>query len=204
MGFYDTHILPHVIQMGMRQEMLTPIRKRLAEAAEGRVLEIGVGGGLNLPLYSGRVTTVVGLDTSRPLLSLARQSAATARMPVDLREATAEAIPIESGTIDSVVSTWTLCSIPDIARALAEARRVLAPGGRLLFGEHGLAPDARVRRWQHRLTPIWIRIAGGCHLDRDIRTLIEGAGFTIERLENGYLPGPRPMTFMYEGVARPA
>ena len=126
MGFYDTHVLPHVIQMGMRQEMLKPIRTRLAGAAEGRVLEIGVGGGLNLPLYSDRVTRVVGLDTSRPLLSIARESASAARVTVDLREGTAEEIPIESGAIDSVVSTWTLCSIPDVARARRGAARARA------------------------------------------------------------------------------
>jgi ubiquinone/menaquinone biosynthesis C-methylase UbiE len=202
MSFYDERILPHVIQLGMRQEMLMPIRRRLANAAEGRVLEIGVGAGLNLPLYSSRVTSVVGLDTSRPLLSRARRSAATLPMPVALQEGTAEAIPLADAAVDTVVSTWTLCSIPDAHRALTEARRVLVSGGRLLFGEHGLAPDAGVRRWQHRLTPLWKRIAGGCHLDRDIRALIEGAGFAMERLDVRYLPGPRPMTFMYEGQAR--
>jgi ubiquinone/menaquinone biosynthesis C-methylase UbiE len=202
MGLYDTHILPHVIQMGMRQETLLPIRRRLAAAAEGRVLELGVGSGLNLELYSNRVTAVIGIDTSRALLAMARRAAATSATTVELREGSAETIPIDTGAIDTVVSTWTLCSIADVSRALSEARRVMAPGGRLLFGEHGLAPDAGVRCWQHRLTPLWKRFAGGCHLDRDIGGLIESAGFAIERLEAGYLPGPRPMMFIYEGSAR--
>ena len=203
MGFYDDRILPHVIQLGMRQEMLRPIRRRLATAAEGRVLEIGVGSGLNLPLYTSRVSEITGIDPSRRLLEIARGAAGDARMPVHLRDGSAEALPVDDGSMDTVVSTWTLCSIADVKRALSEARRVLGPGGRLLFAEHGLAPDAGVRRWQHRLTPVWKRLVGGCHLDRDIRGLIEQSGFAIERLETGYIPGPRLMTFMYEGSARP-
>jgi ubiquinone/menaquinone biosynthesis C-methylase UbiE len=203
MSFYETHILPHVIQVGMRQEMLRPIRKRLTQAAEGRVLEIGVGGGLNLPLYTNRVSSVLAIDPSPAMLAIAREAVGQATVPIALEKGSAEAIPAEAASVDTVLSTWTLCSIPDAARALADTRRVLKPGGRLLFGEHGLAPDARVRRWQHRLTPLWRRLAGGCHLDRDIRALLEDAGFAIERLNVGYLPGPRPMTFMYEGSARP-
>jgi ubiquinone/menaquinone biosynthesis C-methylase UbiE len=201
MGFYDTHILPHIIQMAMRQEILLPIRKRLAGEAEGRVLEIGVGSGLNLPLYSTRVSSVIGIDPSPELLAMARRAAVGARVPVELRDGSAESIPLDASSVDTVLSTWTLCSIHDVTRALEEARRVLTPGGRLLFGEHGLAPDAGVRRWQHRLTPVWKRFAGGCHLDRDIRALIEGGGFAIESLDVGYLPGPRPMTFIYQGSA---
>jgi ubiquinone/menaquinone biosynthesis C-methylase UbiE len=203
MAFYNDRILPHLIQIGMKQEMLAPIRERLAGAAEGRVLEIGVGAGLNLPRYTNRVTGVVAIDSAPVMLAMARGAAALAAVPVALAIGSAEAIPADSASADTVLSTWTLCSIPDVTRALGEARRVLKAGGRLLFAEHGLAPDANVRRWQHRLTPIWKRVAGGCHLDRDIRALVERAGFAIERLEVGYLPGPRPMTFMYEGSARP-
>jgi ubiquinone/menaquinone biosynthesis C-methylase UbiE len=203
MGFYDNRILPHLIQLGMKQEVLRPIRQRLAGAAEGRVIEIGVGAGLNLPLYTNRVTAVMAIDPSPAMLAMARDAVAKATVPVELGAGSAESIPADDASVDTVLSTWTLCSIPDVTRALAEARRVLKPGGRLLFGEHGLAPDASVRRWQHRLTPIWKRCAGGCHLDRDIRALVEDAGLAIEHLDAGYLPGPRPMTFMYEGSARP-
>ena len=203
MGIYNDRILPHLIQLGMKQEMLRPIRQRLAGAAEGRVIEIGVGAGLNLPLYTSRVTGVTAIDPSPAMLAMARNSAATAKVPVEFEIGSAESIPAEDASADTMLSTWTLCSIPDVTRALAEARRVLKPGGRLLFGEHGLAPDASVRRWQHRVTPIWKLCAGGCHLDRDIRALVENAGFAIEHLRAGYLPGPRPLTFMYEGAARP-
>jgi ubiquinone/menaquinone biosynthesis C-methylase UbiE len=132
------------------------------------------------------------------------REAADSGVPVRFLEASAETIPLDDGTIDTVVTTWTLCSIPQAASALGEMRRVLRPGGRLLFAEHGLAPSASVRWWQDRLTPAWQRISGGCHLNRPISSLIEGAGFRIERIETGYIPGPKPMTFMYEGSARPA
>lgn len=121
-----------------------------------------------------------------------------------LLEASGEAIQVDDQSIDTVVTTWTLCTIPDVRAALAEMRRVLQPSGRLLFVEHGLAPEAKVRRWQDRLTPVWKRIGGGCHLNRPIRELIAGAGFRIEQIETGYMQGPKPMTFMYEGTARPA
>jgi SAM-dependent methyltransferase len=124
-------------------------------------------------------------------------------MPVTFLEASAEAIPLEQHSVDTVVTTWTLCSIPQATTALAEMRRVLRPGGKLLFVEHGLAPDASVRRWQDLMTPIWRSCAGGCHLNRPISSMIEAAGFRIDHIETGYIPGPRPMTFMYEGSARP-
>jgi ubiquinone/menaquinone biosynthesis C-methylase UbiE len=124
-------------------------------------------------------------------------------MPVNFLEASAEAIPLDRHSVDTIVTTWTLCSIPQAVIALAEMRRVLRPGGKLLFAEHGQAPDAGVRRWQDRLTPVWRRIGGGCHLNRPIRSMIEGAGFRIDRIETGYIPGPKPMSFMYEGSAWP-
>ena len=124
--------------------------------------------------------------------------------PVDLIEGSAEKIPLETATVDTVVTTWTLCTIPDVNRALLEMRRVLKPGGRLLFVEHGRAPDPNVVWWQDWLTPIWWRVGGGCHLNRAIASLIEGAGFRLERLKTGYMRGPKPMTFMYEGSARPS
>ena len=167
------------------------------------MLEIGVGSGLNLPFYSEAATHVIGLDPSPKLLSLAREAAAGAGASTELLEGSAEAIPLDDRSIDTVVTTWTLCSIPNVTRALSEVRRVLKPDGVLLFVEHGRSPDARVGRWQDWLTPIWKRIGGGCHLNRPIRTLVEGAGFRIEQIETGYAEGPKPMTFMSEGRARP-
>lgn len=204
MSFYQRHILPHLLHFAMNQTALVPFRQRVIGAAEGRVLEIGIGSGLNLPLYGPHVGTVIGLDPSPALLRMADTRAAVAPVPVELLEASAEAVPLDSGSIDTVVTTWTLCTIPDAARALAEMRRVLKPGGALLFVEQGRAPEASVARWQDRLDPMWRRLAGGCHLNRKIDDLIAGAGFRIDALANTCLPGPRTHTFLYEGRARPA
>jgi ubiquinone/menaquinone biosynthesis C-methylase UbiE len=203
MSFYGDRILPHLIEMSMRQEHFAPYRRRTVGEARGRVLEIGVGSGLNLPFYAAG-TQVTGIDPSARLLSMAREAATDRSKAVELIEGTAEAIPLPEGTVDTVVTTWTLCSIPDHAKALSEVRRVLKPGGRLLFAEHGLAPEPGVVRWQDRLTPIWRRIGGGCHLNRPIDRLIASAGFEITALSTGYMKGPKPMTFMYEGHARRA
>jgi ubiquinone/menaquinone biosynthesis C-methylase UbiE len=135
---------------------------------------------------------------------MARSAAKASAGPVTFIEGSAETIPLGNHSVDTVVTTWTLCSIPGAATALSEMRRVLKPGGRLLFVEHGLAPDEAVRKWQGWLTPAWKRLSGGCHLNRPIRTMIEDAGFHLHHLETGYMPGPKPMTFMYEGAARPA
>jgi ubiquinone/menaquinone biosynthesis C-methylase UbiE len=202
MGFYQDQIVPLLINLSMRQKNLVAYRDRIVPAATGRVLEIGIGSGLNLPLYSPSVQHVIGLDPSPRLLEMAR-GAQRRNLPVDFIEGSAEGIPLEKASIDTVVTTWTLCSIPDADRALREMHRVLKPAGRLLFVEHGRAPDPNVVWWQDRLTPIWKRLGGGCHLNRAIGSLIEGAGFQFERLETGYMRGPKPMAFMYEGSARP-
>jgi ubiquinone/menaquinone biosynthesis C-methylase UbiE len=186
----------------MRQAVLTACRGRIVTRAEGRVLELGIGSGLNLEYYGPRVTTVIGLDRSAEMLAKARATASRGCRPVTLIEGSGEAIPLADSSVDTVVTTWTLCSIPDVARALGEARRTLRPGGQLLFVEHGRSPDARVTRWQDRLTPLWRRLAGGCHLNRPIRELVETAGFQIEEIEIGYLEGPKVLTFTYEGRAR--
>jgi SAM-dependent methyltransferase len=186
----------------MRQSSFTEYRQRLVPDADGRVLEIGSGSGLNLPFYSERANQVLGLDSSKTLLSWARKSASPTHAVMWL-QASAEAIPLDDASVDTVLTTWTLCSIPDVAGALKEVRRVLKPSGRLLFVEHGRAQDANVSVWQDRLTPLWKRVAGGCHLNRAIDRLIEASGFQIERLATGYMKGPRSMTFMYEGCARP-
>lgn len=201
MGFYSDVILPRICDLAMRNKQLRPYRERVIGAAEGRVIEIGVGSGLNLPFYRPAAKEVLALEPSPKLIAMARQVHDPA-MPVNFIEASAEAIPLEDRSVDTVVTTWTLCSIPDAAMALAEMRRVLRPNGRLLFVEHGMAPDKNVRRWQDWLTPAWKRISGGCHLNRPISAMIEGAGFRIDRVETGYMPGPKAMTFMYEGSAR--
>ncbi len=203
MGFYQDQIVPLLINLAMRNKDLETYRRRIVPQAEGRVLEIGIGSGLNLPFYSSSMRQVIGLEPSSKLVGMTRRMARSVSRPVELIEGTAEDIPVETAAIDTVITTWTLCSIPDAARALGEMRRVLKPGGRLLFVEHGRAPDRNVEWWQDRLTPGWKRIAGGCHLNRAITGLIEAAGFHLERCDNGYMRGPRPMTFMYEGSARP-
>jgi ubiquinone/menaquinone biosynthesis C-methylase UbiE len=202
MGFYHDHIVPHLVNLAMRNRLLKAYRERTVSRAEGRVLEIGIGSGMNLPFYTDRATEILGLEPHPKLLEMALQKSHRDR--TRLIEGSAESIPLVSASIDAVVTTWTLCTIPDIARALSEIRRVLSPGGQLLLVEHGLAPDERVRKWQHRLTPLWKRLAGGCHLDRPILELVKSAGFRMNHLETGYMQGPKPMIFMYEGVASPS
>jgi ubiquinone/menaquinone biosynthesis C-methylase UbiE len=202
MGFYQDQIVPLLINLTMRRRDLAAYRSRVIPAADGRVLEIGIGSGFNLPFYSRDVEHLIGLDPSPKLLSMARRNLRPNTPSVELVEGSAEAIPLESNSVDTVVTTWTLCSIPDAARALREMHRVLRPTGRLLFIEHGRAPEANVRWWQDRLTPAWKRIGGGCHLNRAIQTLIEDAAFRFDRFETGYMRGPKPLTFMYEGTAR--
>lgn len=203
MNLYERHIVPYLVHLAMRQERLERYRRRVVPAAKGRVLEIGVGSGINFRFYADDTTSIVGIDPSAKLLTMAQSTAKTTRSSVDLIEGSAEALPLDDKSVDTVVSTWTLCSIPDVRRALSEMRRVLRPGGRLLFVEHGEAPEEKVSRWQHRLTPIWKRLAGGCHLDRPIKAVIAEAGFEIDRLETGYMEGPKLMTFLYEGSAHP-
>jgi ubiquinone/menaquinone biosynthesis C-methylase UbiE len=203
MGFYQNQIVPILTDLGMRQRNLAAYRSRVVPPADGRVLEIGVGSGLNLPFYSPNVRYLIGLDPSPKLLSMARRNSSPNSIPIELIEGSAEAIPLEKGSVDTVVTTWTLCSIPNAEHALLEMRRVLKPAGRLLFVEHGRAPQPNVCWWQDRLTPIWKRLGGGCHLNRAIKILIEDAGFQFDRIDTGYMRGPKPMTFMYEGSAQP-
>jgi ubiquinone/menaquinone biosynthesis C-methylase UbiE len=202
MGFYNEVIVPRLCDLAMRNGYLVPYRERVIGAAEGRVIEIGIGSGKNLPFYRPPVQQVLGLEPAPALIAMARR-APHPGMPVHFIEGSAEAIPLDDHSVDTVVTTWTLCSIPQAATALAEMRRVLRPSGKLLFAEHGLAPDKNVRRWQNWLTPAWKRLGGGCHLNRPIRSMIEDSGFQLDRIATGYMPGPKPMTFMYEGSARP-
>lgn len=204
MGFYRDCIVPHLVHLSMRSDRLLPYRARVTSAAEGRVLEIGIGSGLNLPHYPAGVGEVIGLEPSARLLARARRTCEGAACPVILFEGTAEAIPLDGASVDTVVTAWTLCTIPEAALALREMRRVLRPGGQLLFVEHGQAPDESVRQWQDRLNPMWRRIAGGCQLNRPIRSLIESGGFRISQIETAYAEGPKPMAYFYEGRALPA
>ena len=203
MGFYQEQVLPWLVHLSMRQRRLAPYRSRVVSSATGRVLEVGIGSGLNLPFYGNTVAEIIGLEPSPKLLDMAAAAPRKSQIPLWLIEGTAEAIPIEEKSVDAVVTTWTMCSIPEIQSALHETRRVLRPDGHLLFVEHGRAPEPGVRWWQDHLTPAWKHLSGGCHLNRAIEELIESAGFRIERLDRGYMQGPKLMTFMYEGSARP-
>ncbi|PKA44570.1 class I SAM-dependent methyltransferase (plasmid) [Rhizobium sullae] len=203
MSFYNDVILPRLCHLSMRNKRLVPYRERVIGGAQGCILEIGVGSGMNLPFYGYGVHEILALDPAAQLIDMAREAPYRRELPVRFLAASAEEIPLEDQSVDTVVTTWTLCTIPKAGAALSEMRRVLRPSGRLLFVEHGLAPDESVRRWQNWLTPAWRRISGGCHLNRPIRAMIEAGGFRLDRLQTGYMPGPKPMTYMYEGSARP-
>lgn len=203
MGLYSDVIVPRLIHRIMADKVLLPLRRRVVRAAGGRVLEIGIGAGPNLPLYGREVVDLQAVDPSSYLLAQARRVASWLPFPVRLLEQSAEHLPLADASIDSVVVTWSLCSIPDPMATLREAHRVLVPGGRVHFVEHGLAASPYLSRWQRRLTPVWHRLAGGCRLDRRIDRLLERAGFTLDELETGHLiPGPRLLTYHYRGVAR--
>ncbi len=201
MDFYERWILPPLLDLVMRRKDLTKYRRAAVATARGRVLEIGVGSGLNFRLYGKQVEFVYGIDPSARLLSIARRRATASGVPVELLLGSATAIPLADNAVDTVVMTWTLCSIPDPLAALREMRRVLKPDGNLCFVEHGLSPEPGVERWQRRLTPPWRRIAGGCHLDRKMDDLIRQAGFNLTNLQAEYAPGPRTMSYMYQGCA---
>lgn len=202
MGFYNRHVLPHLIDCTCSLGNVMRARSQIVPRARGRVLEIGIGSGLNLAFYDpAKVTHVFGVDPSAELQAKARRRAAQITIPVDTVPLVIEQIGAADASFDTIVVTFTLCTIPEPVPALREMRRILKPGGQLLFCEHGTAPDASVRRWQDRLTPYWKPLAGGCHLNRDIPALIEAGGFRIEVLDARYLPGPRPMTYIYSGVA---
>jgi ubiquinone/menaquinone biosynthesis C-methylase UbiE len=203
MGLYAKHILPHLTDLVMRNKETARLRAAWIPHARGEVLEIGIGSGLNLPFYSSEVQRIYGVDPSIELQRIARQRATAGLEKVEFLTQSAEApLPLASASIDTVVVTWTVCSIPNPAKALQEMKRVLKASGRLIFLEHGRAPDPAVAVWQDRLTPIWKRIAGGCHLNRRIDELIMEAGFQLSDLKTCYLAGPRPMTYTYQGVAQ--
>ena len=204
MGFWDRHIVPCMIEVGMRQPDLMAYRARLVPRAAGRVLEIGVGSGHNLSFYGPAVERVTALDLSPELLAKAEPRAAAAPVPVELIEASAQDIPLASASQDTVLLTWTLCSIAEPARALREIRRVLKPGGALLFVEHGLSPEPGVARWQHRINPVWRRLAGGCNINRPTASMVRDAGFALGDVAEGYANKFKIAAWMTEGSARNA
>lgn len=202
MNWYDRVVLPYMIDMACDLPMVQKQRRQLLPQAQGRVLEVGMGTGRNLPFYDrSRVTRLV--DPAMQMHRLALKRSQKAGIEVELMGLSAEQLPTADASFDTVVCTYTLCSIPDAVQALREMRRVLVPGGQLLFCEHGRAPDASVRWWQDRLPPLWGPLAGGCQLGRDIPELLVEAGFAADT-QSAYLPGPRPMTFHDWGQAKAA
>lgn len=202
MGFYRKFVVPHLVNFAMDNKDAARCRSGIVPQARGRVVEIGIGSGLNLSFYSDQVTEVSGVDPSRELLEMARQRTNSVSFPVELINASAEELPLESDSADTVLMTWTLCSIPDPARALSEVRRVLKSSGDLIFVEHGLAPEPNIRKWQNRINRPWQAVTGGCNLNRQMDQLISSAGLKIQRLDTSYLPGPKMFTFTYKGSAR--
>lgn len=205
MGFYDRYVLPRLIGAACSQGDIWRRRKLVVPQARGRVLELGFGTGLNLSVYDPtKVEKLYALEPSEGMLKRAREAAETSPVPIEVLPETAEKLSLGPDSVDTVVSTFCMCTIPDVASALAGARRALKPGGRLLFCEHGLAPEPKVQRRQRLIEPFWKPIGGGCHITRDIPSLIRKAGFTIERLETGYRPNsPKWAGFDYWGSALP-
>ena len=200
-SWYDRHILPTLLDLACGLPVITRVREQVVPKATGRVLEIGIGTGLNLGHYDPhRVQALVGVDPAAQMHPRAQRRLRGLALPVELRALQAERLPLDDGSFDTVVCTYTLCSVQDPAAALAEMRRVLRPGGRLLIAEHGLAPDASVARWQARIEPAWSRIAGGCHLTRDVPALLRRAGFDAS-LASGYVTRPKVLAWTVWGTA---
>jgi len=202
MGLYERFLLPRLVDLACGSKPVRKQREKVVPLARGRVLEIGFGSGMNLAYYDGgRVERVWALEPSVEMWKRADKAVAATAIPVEVIEASAEEIPLAEASMDTVLTTFSLCTIPDVEAALREMRRVLKPGGRLIFCEHGMAPDAGVRRWQNWLNPMWSRLAGGCNLNRDIPDLIRRAGFDLGELSTMYIPGPRFASYNYWGEA---
>ena len=202
MNYYQKWIVPRLVDIVMRNRAATRYRSLIVPKACGTVLEIGVGSGLNLPFYGTGVERLYGLDPSEELLAMARKNARAIAFPIDFIAHACEEIPLDDSSVDTVVMTWTLCSIADPAKALKELRRVIKSGGTLLFVEHGLAPEIRVQAWQQGLNPLWSILTGGCNLNRKMDQLIRTAGFDLAELKTEYAEGPRPFSYTYSGQAR--
>ena len=204
MGFYENRVLPHLIDLACSTKPARRQREKIVHLAEGDVLEIGFGSGLNLPYFvSGKVRKIFGLEPSEGMRRKAQPNIDASGLDVEFIDLPGEEIPLESKSVDTVLVTFSLCSIDDAAVALEGMRRVLKPGGKLLYCEHGAAPDGRIRRWQDRLNPAWKRVSGGCNMNRDIPRLIENTGFRITSDERMYIPGPKILSYNYWGIAKP-
>jgi ubiquinone/menaquinone biosynthesis C-methylase UbiE len=202
-SFYEDRILPHLIGLACGSKPTRKQREKIVHRAYGDVLEIGFGGGLNLPYYDrDRVRHVFGLEPSEGMRRSASRMIDASAVDVELIDLPGEEIPLDDSSVDSILVTYTLCTIPDVAAALHGMRRVLKPGGQLFYCEHGRAPDAGVYRWQRRMNPAWRKLAGGCNMDRDIPALLEAGGFTIEEDNRMYIPGIRALSYNFWGAAR--
>lgn len=201
MGIYGRYVLPHVINVACGSKDVGKQRQKVVPMATGRVLEIGMGSGLNLPYYDrDKVELVWGLEPSEGMRVKAQKALAATDLEVRWLDLPGEEIPLDDASADTIVLTYTLCTIPGWQQALEQMRRVLKPGGKMVFSEHGQAPDAAVRKWQDRINPYWGKIAGGCHLNRPIPNMLEQGGFVVEEVDSMYLPGPKWATFNYWGV----
>jgi SAM-dependent methyltransferase len=202
MSLYSKYVLPRLLHHGMASPYLTPYRAELLPHAHGRVLELGFGSGLNLPYYPSHLQELHAVEINAGMLTLAQPLLAQSPLPVHAHLLSAENLPFAGASFDTIVSTWTLCSIANLPRALAEVHRLLKPDGLFLFVEHGLSPEPPVQRWQHRLTPLQKVIADGCHLDRDIAALVAAAGFRFTDLRTEYVAGtPKIAGYFYVGMA---
>ena len=202
MNLYDHYVLPRLIDFACGMGSVMGVRAALVPRASGRVLEVGIGTGLNLRYYDpAKVSSIVGVDPAAQMHVRGKRRAALIDIPLQMVAVDIHGIAADTASFDTIVMTFTLCSIADPLPALNEMRRVLKAGGTLIFAEHGLSPDRTVSRWQKGLTPAWKHVAGGCHLDRDIPGLITAAGFEIDEQEEIYLSGPKPMTYVFSGVA---
>jgi ubiquinone/menaquinone biosynthesis C-methylase UbiE len=202
-GYYEKYLLPKLLNMVMKAPEMTRLRRQLVPLATGKVLEVGMGSGLNLPFYAAGVK-VTGVDPSLELQAYAREIAAGAAMDVEFLAVGAEDIPLPDNSFDSAVITWTLCTISDPDAALSEVRRLLKPGGKLIFAEHGASPELRIANWQRRINPVWKSLAGGCQLNRRPDTAILANGFNFDDMQEGYIPGPKFATYSFRGIASSA
>lgn len=202
MSIYDKYLLPKLVHLTCGQVPTMRQREKVVPLAEGRVLEIGIGTGLNIPFYDAdKVTHLWGLDPSSEMWSIAQKNASEHHLDAEFIQSGAETIPLDNDSADTVLMTYTMCTIPGIHSAMEEISRILKPNGKLIFCEHGTAPDESVRRWQNRLNPIWKKLAGGCNLNRSIPILLKQAGFRSADLKTMYLPGWKPASFNYWGTA---